>query len=297
MTPPSTAEESIAVGASEATNEDNEIVHYSSLGPTVDGRQGIDFIAPTRVSVSDNNIFTGTSAAAPHVAGALALIDDQNGTATQSEVLERFHQTTSQAGVELTDPEQIGSGYINVSNAAVPKSPTETTSVDVLNIDSESDATFEVELDESVYTTDATLYLTATDGETVVEDEYEVTTSEMGESITRDIDLRELGDGSVSVVASAYVDTWSHEDDGAEVTAEKNTVRPVAQSAGEIDDFNVLNTNTRDDTVAVSLTFDEDMDTESGVDISIDGADVETSVNHLPRRERRGLSVNSRSIH
>lgn len=48
-------------------------ISYSSQGPTWDGRIKPDIAAPTLVTTSNKASFTGTSAAAPHVAGAIAL--------------------------------------------------------------------------------------------------------------------------------------------------------------------------------------------------------------------------------
>ncbi len=76
-----TALGSIAVGA--VDSEDcSTLEFYSSRGPTNDGRLKPDFVGPTCVSTvsfaskryfSESYLFGGTSAAAPHVAGALAL--------------------------------------------------------------------------------------------------------------------------------------------------------------------------------------------------------------------------------
>jgi hypothetical protein len=55
---------------------DLQLAYYSSWGPTLDGRIKPDIAAPTAVSCTayGNYGFTGTSAATPHVAGAIALI-------------------------------------------------------------------------------------------------------------------------------------------------------------------------------------------------------------------------------
>lgn len=47
---------------------------YSSRGPTVDRRSKPELLAPTGISISGNETFAGTSAAAPHVAAAMALM-------------------------------------------------------------------------------------------------------------------------------------------------------------------------------------------------------------------------------
>lgn len=65
----------IAVGA---TNLSNIAENFSSAGPTVDGRAKPDLSGPDRVQTSLSSSFAGTSAAAPHVAGAGALLLAQN---------------------------------------------------------------------------------------------------------------------------------------------------------------------------------------------------------------------------
>jgi len=52
---------------------------HSSQGPTTDDRIKPDIVAPTAVRTSVLSTFHGTSAAAPHVAGAVALYTEANG--------------------------------------------------------------------------------------------------------------------------------------------------------------------------------------------------------------------------
>lgn len=74
---------------------EGDLASYSSQGPTQDGRRGIDLAGPSHVStvargpVEEVFGFNGTSAAAPHVAGAAALLYQ----AASETVVER--QTTS----------------------------------------------------------------------------------------------------------------------------------------------------------------------------------------------------------
>ena len=63
--------------AAGATGWDNDSLHfYSGRGPTWDGRMKPDFTAPSGVSTTTYgaNGFYGTSASAPHLAGAIALL-------------------------------------------------------------------------------------------------------------------------------------------------------------------------------------------------------------------------------
>jgi len=68
---PADAFGALAVGATYW--RDDALERYSSQGPTTDGRTKPDLVAPVRVSNATYGEFDGTSAAAPHVAGAAAL--------------------------------------------------------------------------------------------------------------------------------------------------------------------------------------------------------------------------------
>ncbi len=63
----------VTVGALTASATRQE-APYSSRGPTVDGRSKPDILAPTGAATSTTAAFAGTSAAAPHVAGVMALL-------------------------------------------------------------------------------------------------------------------------------------------------------------------------------------------------------------------------------
>ncbi|HEX6789076.1 MAG TPA: S8 family serine peptidase, partial [Gaiellaceae bacterium] len=84
---PASAPEALAVGA--VCWRDGSLQPYSSRGPTIDGRTKPDLVAPDAVSSSVygsgptcSDGFTGTSAAAPEVAGAAALLSQQLGSST-----------------------------------------------------------------------------------------------------------------------------------------------------------------------------------------------------------------------
>ena len=84
VTIPADSPKALAVGAV-PWDSPNTIEDFSSQGPTTDGRVKPDLVAPDRVSTSSyggyslfNPGFQGTSASAPHVAGAAALVKQAN---------------------------------------------------------------------------------------------------------------------------------------------------------------------------------------------------------------------------
>lgn len=60
--------------------------YFSSEGPTVDGRNKPDITGPDRVSTSLSSSFAGTSASSPHVAGAIALLMQQNPAMSHTDI-------------------------------------------------------------------------------------------------------------------------------------------------------------------------------------------------------------------
>lgn len=99
---------------------------YSSQGPTQDGRRGIDIAGPSHVSTNARGPveevfgFNGTSAAAPHVAGGIALL---SGIGAEPGVIrEALFDTGNDIADEEVDPSgedntQIGFGYLDVPEA------------------------------------------------------------------------------------------------------------------------------------------------------------------------------------
>ncbi len=88
-----TANKSLTVGAFNCTSW--ELMSYSSRGRTNDGRSKPDIVAPTDVSnyaylnlPERSRLFGGTSAAAPHVAGAAALLLSKNSSITPDGIKE-----------------------------------------------------------------------------------------------------------------------------------------------------------------------------------------------------------------
>jgi len=84
LTIPADTEGAVAVGATFWA--DDVIEFFSSLGPTSDGRVKPDIAAPDGVANTTFGTFFGTSASAPHVAGAMALLKSRLGIYTLPEV-------------------------------------------------------------------------------------------------------------------------------------------------------------------------------------------------------------------
>lgn len=76
VTAPAAAPGALSVGAVDPAT--NRTEPFSSRGPTPDGRLGVHVVAPSRLSVSGMDSFTGTSASASFVGGVVALLLDAN---------------------------------------------------------------------------------------------------------------------------------------------------------------------------------------------------------------------------
>ncbi len=90
----------LAVGA---VNLSDALRGYSSRGPTNDGRTKPDVSATDGVSNLSYTTFSGTSAAAPHVAGAAALILSQDPSLTVQQLWSRLEMETKDLGVAGKD--------------------------------------------------------------------------------------------------------------------------------------------------------------------------------------------------
>ena len=90
------------------------IADYSSRGPTTDGRFKPELVAPSGVSTvsygasEDFYGYTGTSAAAPHVAGAAALIKSTNPSYSRTQLWDALIEATVDIGTPGRDND---SGY------------------------------------------------------------------------------------------------------------------------------------------------------------------------------------------
>lgn len=111
---PADAQGAITVGATYWSNDILEF--FSSRGPTDDGRTKPDVVAPDGVQTSITLLpFYGTSASAPHVAGAAALLKSVNSSLTPASLRSALQSTARSLG----DPNSYGAGRIDVWKAAV----------------------------------------------------------------------------------------------------------------------------------------------------------------------------------
>jgi len=77
---PASCANALTVGAARYDEWGDGVIYFqSSQGPTSDGRSKPDLVAPTGVATSVWPTFFGTSASAPHVAGAIALLMEGGG--------------------------------------------------------------------------------------------------------------------------------------------------------------------------------------------------------------------------
>ncbi len=125
---PGCAKKSIAVGA---TDDNDQIARFSSRGPTTDGRVKPDIVAPSVGitslkfdSTTDLLIMSGTSQAAPHVAGIAALMKSKDPTLDQMRFLNALKSTARNLGL---DPNTQGAGRVDtlaVYDFLFPPAPT-----------------------------------------------------------------------------------------------------------------------------------------------------------------------------
>ncbi|KAF1320209.1 Subtilisin serine protease, partial [Globisporangium splendens] len=109
----------ITVGA---TDYDDLLAGFSGRGPGLSGEikpdltaPGDTVVAPGSTSDSDINVFSGTSFAAPHVAGAIALMLEAFPGLTLSEVKSLLYQNTDTSVLSLTS--QPTCGALNSASA------------------------------------------------------------------------------------------------------------------------------------------------------------------------------------
>ena len=106
------AESSLVLGIGATHWETDELEAYSGQGPTLDGRLKPDLAAPSVVSIAaSENPFNGTSAAAPHAAGAAALVLEAYPDFTPGQVFDFLKSRAVDLGAEGPDA-QFGYGRL-----------------------------------------------------------------------------------------------------------------------------------------------------------------------------------------
>ncbi len=112
ITIPADAKGALAVGA--VHWRDGTLETFSSQGPTVDGRIKPDIVSPDGVSTTsyEPDYFFGTSASAPHVAGAAALVMEKYPDATVKQIRELLEENTKNYHSKRNTD---GTGIVDVS--------------------------------------------------------------------------------------------------------------------------------------------------------------------------------------
>jgi hypothetical protein len=109
---PASSPSAFAVGAYDVLAPGN-IEPYSSDGPTIDGRMKPDIAGPDNVANDVFNPFRGTSAAAPHVTGAAALVKSANPTMGADQLQTALRNLAIDAGPAGPD-NSFGVGRLNL---------------------------------------------------------------------------------------------------------------------------------------------------------------------------------------
>jgi subtilisin family serine protease len=112
---PADTDGAIAVGATYWRDDAAE--PFSSQGPTADGRLKPDLAAPdgvdTATYLAEGEQFYGTSASAPHVAGAIALLKARFGIYTMDQVVDILYGRAIDKGPSGRD-NQYGRGRLDL---------------------------------------------------------------------------------------------------------------------------------------------------------------------------------------
>ncbi|MGM0592308.1 MAG: S8 family serine peptidase, partial [Halobacteriota archaeon] len=123
VTAPSTSPDVVSVGAFHY--DSGELESFSSVGPTADGRLGVDVIAPDGAfSDAYGGRFYGTSAAAPYAGGIAALTVASRPSMTTADVQRHLRRTATD--VDVSGPDSR-TGYGRVDAEAAVSTPVEWT--------------------------------------------------------------------------------------------------------------------------------------------------------------------------
>ncbi len=113
LTLPADAEGCLAVGA--WLYDEQVLASYSSHGPTQDGRQKPELVAPSQVTTVTFGTanFSGSSAAAPHVSGVAALLVDRKSRARPKKLRTLLYERALDVGDPGVD-DATGHGLVQV---------------------------------------------------------------------------------------------------------------------------------------------------------------------------------------
>jgi len=117
ITVPADARGAVAVGESDWKTD--AVFPGSSQGPTLDGRTKPELVAPSCVTsavykATADDVFCGTSAAAPHLAGAAALVRQANPLFTPDDLLAFFQTNAKHLTGAGADPNTGGAGRLDL---------------------------------------------------------------------------------------------------------------------------------------------------------------------------------------
>ncbi len=121
LSSPCDAAGAVAVGAVDWNTD--KLASYSSLGPTEDGRSKPELSAPSSVSsVVFKGTFSGTSAAAPHVAGAAAVLWGRYPQYSRNDVVSVLMSRSKDLGPAGRDT-MFGAGRLDLGDPATVAAP------------------------------------------------------------------------------------------------------------------------------------------------------------------------------
>jgi len=146
---PATSPDVVTVGAVDAFSEtplgdpiayrdtSGPVETYSSRGPVVDGRQGLDLVGPTYVFDSGGGAFAGTSAATPYVGGTAALVHSQNPSAQPTDIETQLEQRSFSV---TGKPIAVGAGHIDAAEATAVEATNAAPSASDIDVSTSEDS-------------------------------------------------------------------------------------------------------------------------------------------------------------
>ena len=276
ITPPATDAEALTVGAADADapRGDKQLRPYSSRGPTVDGRTGVDLIGPDGVKAEPYSGFVGgfqgTSAAAPHVAGVAALVHADlepgyNPDPTVSNIESRITgQTFAMDGAQ----NQIGAGHLEAQRATLPQSVTQGSAPTLVTSRNESSVSVSVTL-RSAPTAGSSLTFAAVNSSESVQITDTVSTQTDKTTYNATLDLTGQPDVTYNYTARVTDSTGQASPRPTTVeTITANTERPDGVVIAG--DTGTLNASTASE-VPVQIRFNKTMNTSAAPTVQVEG--------------------------